>query len=464
MTRQGNPANANVDTDGDGVLRTIDLFQGSGGGTPWVNRDRIPVPQADVQQRLFARLVRQLLDGVMPLPQLWYFPGDEKTMMILTGDAHANPAEWFDTRAGQYQRAQRQDHAVSRRSAATRPTRRRNPGARRATRSAFIRPRIARRVKRHYVCANLAACYNIYETWWNNQGFTSDFSRTVRNHQVAWQGWTDAAEIEVAHDIAMDTNFYHWGEWLQKPDNSWPMGYITGSGQPMKFIKADGTVLPLYQQLTQLVDEQLTSEIASAGWQGLNAAQAIDVSENLIDASLAGDYAAIMTQFHVDYYCNRTQTWAEGDDGLRQRAGRADVECRPVAAVHRNAPRRRVHIDRLAQDERLLSWSMTAASNSNTLSVLVPLSFDGREFHSALVDGALATDTVFTVNGRQHVLIQVSAGDHTFYAGYGGPPYTPTPIHTATSTLPATPRHIPAPTVTTGRTPRIWVPFVASSP
>ena len=97
MTRQGNPANANLDVDGDGVLRTIDLFQGSGGGAPWVNRDRIPVPQADVQQRLFARLVRQLLDGVMPLPQLWYFPGDEKTMMILTGDAHANWQPAFDT-------------------------------------------------------------------------------------------------------------------------------------------------------------------------------------------------------------------------------------------------------------------------------------------------------------------------------------------------------------------------------
>ena len=98
MTRQGNPANANLDTDGDGVLRTIDLFQSSGGGAPWVNRDRIPIPQADVQQRLFARLVRQLLDGVMPLPQLWYFPGDEKTMLILTGDAHANWRPAFDQR------------------------------------------------------------------------------------------------------------------------------------------------------------------------------------------------------------------------------------------------------------------------------------------------------------------------------------------------------------------------------
>jgi hypothetical protein len=33
-TRQGNPANANLDVDNDGVLRTIDLFQSQGGGSP----------------------------------------------------------------------------------------------------------------------------------------------------------------------------------------------------------------------------------------------------------------------------------------------------------------------------------------------------------------------------------------------------------------------------------------------
>ncbi|MEZ4670591.1 MAG: hypothetical protein R3E39_22005 [Anaerolineae bacterium] len=38
LTRQGNPGNANLDTDGDNVLRTIDLFQTSGGGAPWIDR------------------------------------------------------------------------------------------------------------------------------------------------------------------------------------------------------------------------------------------------------------------------------------------------------------------------------------------------------------------------------------------------------------------------------------------
>ena len=138
---------------------------------------------------------------------------------------------------------------------------------------------------------------------WFASRFSTPKSRTVRNHQVAWKGWTDAADYAVAHGIALDTNFYHWGPWLKKADLTWPHGYMTGSGQPMRFVRANGSVLPLYQQLTQLVDEQLLGVVTDgAGWEGLNGTQAAAVSQQMIDASLAGDYAALMTQFHIDYY------------------------------------------------------------------------------------------------------------------------------------------------------------------
>ena len=31
----------------------------------------------------------------MPLPQLWYFPGTATAMLIPTGDAHANPVDYY---------------------------------------------------------------------------------------------------------------------------------------------------------------------------------------------------------------------------------------------------------------------------------------------------------------------------------------------------------------------------------
>ena len=63
-----------------------------------IDRDRIPIPQADEQQRLFARPVKQLVAQARPRPELWYFPDTAKTMLILTGDAHAHPETMTRTR------------------------------------------------------------------------------------------------------------------------------------------------------------------------------------------------------------------------------------------------------------------------------------------------------------------------------------------------------------------------------
>ena len=79
-----------------GVVRTVDLFQTAGGGAPWIDRDKIPIPQADEQQRLLARLVQQLVGRNRPMPQLWYFPGTAKTMLILTSDGHWNSRADYD--------------------------------------------------------------------------------------------------------------------------------------------------------------------------------------------------------------------------------------------------------------------------------------------------------------------------------------------------------------------------------
>ena len=80
----------------------------------------------------------------------------------------------------------------------------------------------------------------------------------------------------------------------------------------MQMVDATGHIIPVYQQVTSLVDEQLVTGIASTQ-ENLSGAQAAAVSKQLIDASVTGgNYAAIMTQFHVDYYAfGDTTTFAE---------------------------------------------------------------------------------------------------------------------------------------------------------
>jgi hypothetical protein len=254
---------------------------------------------------------------------------------------------------------------------------------------------------------------------------------------VAWKGWTDAADYAAAHGIALDTSFYHWGPWLQNTDQSWPHGYITGSGQPMKFMRADGAILPVYQQLTELVDEQLLAAVTDgAGWEGLNGAQAISVSQAMIDASLAGDYAALMTQFHVDYYgLGSPQTWAEGTLDYASSKGvpiwNADQWLSFTETRH---------------DTKFssLSWSpssgqlafamQSGTTTTQPLTLMMPYAITTGQIQHVHVDGTSAAFTSKTIKGRQYAFFTVTPGNHQISATYPALPPTNTPIITATPT------------------------------
>jgi hypothetical protein len=462
-TRQGNPANANKiygspfvedaqgnpgtwDTAFPPVTRTTSLFQLSNVLTnpAWIDRDKIPIPQADEQQRLFARLVRQMVEQVRPMPQLWYFPDTAKTMLILTGDAHANPTFYYSNEIASLSAYNGKITFYISISGEPSDT---DVEAWRAQGHEFgIHPYAYAPNEDYppYDIQNLSQGYEVYTTWFGSQ-YSSPKSRTVRNHQVAWQGWTDAADLAVAYGLAMSTDFYHWGGWLQKPDGTWPHGYITGSGQPMKFIRADGTILPYYQQLTELVDEQLVNG-AGAGFEGLSNAQAVTVSRELIDASLAGDYAALMTQFHVDYFTT-AQTWIEGtlayanahgvplwnaDDWLSFTETRHDADYTNVA---------------WATGTQTLSFNLAATSTAGiNLTTMLPLSYGGNNLLSVTVDGLPHSYSVQTVNGVNVAFVSVPAGDHAFTALYPGPTSTPTITDTPTQTFTPSPTQTSTPT------------------
>mgnify|MGYP000897045375 CR=1 FL=1 len=443
-TRQGNPANANLDTDGDSIVRSVDLFQTAGGGAPWVDRDVIPVPQADEQQRLLARLIQAQLSATAPLPQLWYFPGSAKTMLVLTGDAHANPQSYYDLVL----------NSVGARGGGI--TVYITRGGDIAGNDMYVQ---TRRAQGHEFgihpygvpeYANLAAGYADYSAWYAAT-YSSSKSRTVRNHRVAWEGWTTAAEAAVANGLALDTNFYHWGTWLRKSDGTWPHGYITGSGQAMKFVKSDGTILPIYQQLTQLVDEHL---LTGFGKEELSSAQGIAVSQAMIDASQAGDYAALMTQFHIDYYnFGYPQTWAEGTMDYANSLGipiwNADqwlafVETRSGANYSNVA---------WNGATGTLTFDLSAGAGAN-LTTLLPLNYAGRTLQSVSVDGSPAAFSAQTIKGQSMAFVSVPSGNHAFSAVYTVTPPTATPTAgpslTPTATQPpaATATFTPAPTFT----------------
>ena len=283
-TRQGNPANKNLDIDGDGWVRTVDLFQTVGNpAAPWIDRDKIPIPQADEQQRLLARLVLQLVGRNRPMPQLWYFPGTAKTMLILTSDGHENTrADYVDLIAAF--NAHHGKTTVYLSDPAGRsgdwPTNADLIAWTAAGHAFGIHPW---KVQGDPAVNTMAKAFTGVDNWFLSS-YTVPRSNTVRTHALQWEGWTDTADTAAAHGIALDTSFYHCCEWLQKPDGTWPHGYLTGSGLPMKFVREDGTLTSVYQQLTEMADDQMFAD--QDGAERISGAQAVAISKSLIDASL----------------------------------------------------------------------------------------------------------------------------------------------------------------------------------
>ena len=72
-------------------MRTDDLLYGALASDPepdWVNPEKIAIPQADIQQRLFANMITLMSADKMPLPRFWYLPWGLKAAIVMTGDDH----------------------------------------------------------------------------------------------------------------------------------------------------------------------------------------------------------------------------------------------------------------------------------------------------------------------------------------------------------------------------------------
>ncbi len=410
-TRQGNPANT-FDVDGDGIFRTIDLFQ----GTPsWLDLNKALVPQADEQQRLLGRLVKQLAS--MPLPQLWYLSGTNRTILIITSDSHADPTDYYtDIIDGLNTYGAHDTFFLSQASDPT-PTDVNTWIA--AGHSFGIHPYPEK--DGLPLITNLSEGYSVFNEWFQLR-FARPMSQAVRNHAVAWQGWTQAVDIEVAYGIRMDTNFYTWGSWLKKGDGSWAHGYTTGSGLPMKFVDENGVVMPVYQQATQLVDEQLNYGIYDPGIvEDLSGPGAFQVSKTLIDASQAGYYSALTTQNHVGIYHNLpgvkewgdlTMAYAQSleipmwnaDEWLgfteaRDATTFANLVWNPTTAV--------------------LTFSANSpAVSSGSLTTLLPLTYEGDNLVAVEVDGDAASYETVAVNEVPMAFVTVPSGEHSYSARY----------------------------------------------
>jgi hypothetical protein len=383
--RQGDPAFAGLDRDGQAGYRTNDIFYQT------IDLERVGVPHADVQMRLFSRVVADLLADSRPLPRLWYFPGTNRTVLIPTGDSHSgNPGPYASLIAKVESVGARMSIYLSRFiDLSSSPVATWVANGHEVAVHPFFEP--------DGLTGNFPAGYAVAFDWFAT-GVPVPSGPTVRHHSLEWGGWVDPVSVMVARGLRMDLSYYPWGPALNNPTlASQAHGYITGSALPMRFVTAAGQVLPVYQQVTALADEQMLTGTYS---EGLTPAQALAVSRQLIDDSQAGGYSAITTQFHVDAYVfGEVGPWVDGTldyaASLQLPMWTAARWLRFVEARAATSITDMVWTPGTGQ----LSFGVTVPAGAEPQSVTLPQTFAGRVFASLTIDGLTVAPTLQAVNG-----------------------------------------------------------------
>jgi hypothetical protein len=422
-TRQGDPALAGTDRDGDGLVRTVDVFYNVPAEPAQIDKDKVGLPHADIQMRLFSRVIADLLADAGPLPRLWYFPNASRTVLVATADSHSPPPAVFSDLQNAVQAA----------------------GGQLTFYLARFYDFSTLPIQSWLDDGNEVAMHPYFETfpppadtfpegyaqirnWFTSEGVTP--GATVRHHRIEWSGWVGPVATMQANAVRMDLTYYTWGRAMFNPTRtSQAHGYITGSGLPMRFVDTAGQVLPVYQQVTSLVDEQLVVPEPDFS-EGLTAAQAVGVSRSLINASQDGGYSAIATQFHVDYYqFGEVKPWV---DGTLAYAASQQVPIWPAGRwLDYTEARAATAIAGMAwvPGTGTLSFTVAVPDGAEAQTVALPRTFDGKLLANVTLDGQTIAPTQVAVNGTGTAMFSVASA--------GGAPRSVVAQYLVQSALPA---------------------------
>jgi len=397
-TRQGNPAWVGQERDGQTPIRSDDLFFGAAAGDPqidWVNLDKVAIPQADEQQRLLANVI---LTGSLhrkPMPRFWYFPKGKKAVVIMTGDDHGDSgmAPRFDTYIAQSPSGCSVD----------------DWDCVRATGYLFVSGGFSDTQALSYQnqgfeigvhistgCADWTPA-SLENTYASQLGaFTATYPSipapaTSRTHCIVWSDWSSQADIEVAHGIRLDTNYYYWpATWVaDRP------GMFTGSGMPMRFARLDGSMVDCYQAATQMTDES-----------GQSFPYTIDA---LLDKALGpeGYYGAFTANMHFDSVPH------SGSDAIVASALARGV---PVVSAYQMLRwldgRNSSKFDNIAWDGSALSFAVDGGTGAKNLRGMLPFMSDAGQLTSLTRNAAPVAFTVETIKGIAYAMYSADDGDY----------------------------------------------------
>jgi hypothetical protein len=411
-TRQGNPAWAGQDRDGQPPIRANDMFFGAAAGDPqpdWVDHSRVGIPQADEQQRLLANLLTSMANDRKPLPRFWYLPRGANAAVVLTGDDHATGGT-----TGRFDIEQAQSPAGCSVTnwQCVRSTSYIYPGTPITNTQATSYSNAGFEIGVHVQsnCADWTPA--TLDTFFTNQlaGVAAQLPNnpaptTQRIHCIAWSTWADAAKVELAHGMRLDGSYYYWPPaWV----NDTP-GYFTGSGLPMRYADTNGALIDVYQATTQMTDESGQSYPATVN--------------TLLDNANGplGFYGVLNANMHTD---------VASSSGHDQIVASAQARGIPLVSAKQMLQwldaRNASSFGSLAWSANALTFSITAGAGANGLQAMVPLSGPaGASLTSVTVGGSPVATTTRVIKGVSYAFFTAVSG--SYRAAYSGAPPPPPP-------------------------------------
>jgi hypothetical protein len=404
-TRQGNPAWAGQERDGQSPIRSDDLYFG-GANTDWVNLGKVAIPQADEQQRLLANLIQHMNRDRKPLPRFWYFPGNAKAVVLATGDDHGGggTAGRFD----QYKANSGPGCVVAswgclRFSSYIYPTTPLSDAAAAAYHADGFE--IGLHVNtgcNNYTATSLESFYANQLSQWGQKYTSLPSPSTNRTHCIVWSDWSTQADVENAHGIRLDTNYYYWpGSWIQDRP-----GFMTGSGMPMRFARTDGTMIDTYQAATQMTDES---------------GQSYPFTPNtLLDRALGplGYYGVFTANMHTD-----SASTFENDQLMASAMARGVPLVSGRQLLTWLDGRNGSSFGSITWSGNNLQFAVSVGTGANGLTAMVPTASATGTLSALTRNGSVVPFTLQTIKGLQYAVFPAAVGNYTAtYAGGAGAP------------------------------------------
>ena len=423
LMRQGNPAWAGYPDNHDGynTMRAAGMFMDKPSGQFWNDLGDgalNDVPQADIELRLFSNAVTLTNAPKRPLPRLWYYPNQDRSLLLMTGDHHGDVVSnsiseintiqsygglfseflWYPY--GSISNAQvntwlAAGHTMGIHFDDTAEVDSSGVGGSNATWNGM-----------QGVIANAIAAFATTFP-------TAPFPVTTRDHFLIWvSNDSNGTADQVAQAKLFQNNGIKFDTSYSSFPNRW--GYMTGSGMPMKFLDtAAGTVIPVYEQATQYEDDVQVNTTNAYSMQWSFATAQGHYQQSLSDS--LNKYNTVVTMlFHPDAwssystYATTVLQYAQAQSIPMYTTGAWLSFWQARAATTFSKPTFTSNI-----------LSFTATGSPAGLSLLVPQASGTNKVVSTIqVDGASQSFTVGTYQGVVDAGVVLTAGNHNISVTY----------------------------------------------